>query len=145
MRHISLATLLITRSLILAGCSSSSDTTAPSFNGKWVIFLNSTTEFPTEFDMNLQRAGDMLSSDNKNTVDNINCVSPEDTVGDLTQGTIKGDQFLLGLAIDSGTPNAQGIRFTGVVAKSRATITGTYESDPGARFEGKTGSLQRAS
>ena len=145
MRHVSLATVLIALSVALAGCSSSSDTTAPSFNGKWVIFLNSATEFPTEFDMTLQRAGDMLSSDNTNTVDNINCVSPEDTVGDLTQGTIKRDQFVLGLAIDNGTPDAQGIRLTGVVAKSRASITGTYESDPGACFEGKTGSLQRAS
>jgi hypothetical protein len=141
MRHFSVAALFIALSLVLAGCFGSSDTTPPSFNGKWVIFLNSATEFPppTEFDMNLQRARDVLSSDNANTIDNIGCVPAGDTVGDRTQGNIKGNQFILGLAIDNRTPNAQGIRFTGTVSKNRATITGTCESDPGICFEGETG------
>ena len=95
--------------------------------------------------MTLQRAGDMLSSDNTNTVDNINCVSPEDTVGDLTQGTIKGDQFVLGLAIDNGTPNAQGVRFTGVVAKSRATSRERTNLIQVRVLKGKLEALQRAS
>lgn len=128
----------------LCGCSSSNTSgTTASFNGKWTVMLDPGNEFPPhpEFDLNLTRSRDTISSDSVNTVDNLECVPPQDLLNNISSGSVKGDQFMLGIAIDNGTPNAQGIRLTGTVAKNHSTVTGTYESDPGLCFEGKTGNF----
>ena len=129
-------------SVSLSGCSNSgSSGLSPSFNGKWTVMLEPGNTFPPhpEVDMNLTQTGGTLSSDANNTVDNLDCVAPQDPPNDSTSGSINGEQFMLAISIGNGTPNAQGVRLTGTVAKNHGAVTGSYESDPGPCFGGKTG------
>jgi hypothetical protein len=128
----------------LCGCSSSNTSgTTASFNGKWTVMLDPGNEVPPapEIDFNLTRSGDTISSDSEDTVDNLECVPPQDLLNNISSGSVKGDQFMLGIAIDNGTPNAQGVRLMGTVGKDHSSVTGTYESDPGPCFGGKTGTF----
>jgi hypothetical protein len=135
--------VVVLASVMFTGCSNSasSNGTSPSFNGKWVVEIDPGNAFPPhpEFDFNLTRTGDTLSSDSDNTIDNLDCVPSEELLDDSTSGSVRGNQFMLGMAIANGTPDAQGIRLTGTVAKNHSSVSGTYESDPGPCFSGKTG------
>jgi hypothetical protein len=128
----------------LCGCSSSNTGgTTASFSGKWTVMLDPGNEVPSapEIDFNLMRSGDTISSDSGNTVDDLECVPPEEVLNNISSGSVKGDQFMLGVAIDNGTSNAQGVRLMGTVGKDHSSVTGTYESDPGPCFGGKTGTF----
>lgn len=126
--------------IVLSGCTGSgSGSTASQFvAGKWGIRL--VPRFPSQLadlDMNLTLAGDTISSDSKNTTDNMTCGGVNLlNHADSTMGTVKGNQFNLAFTINSET-----ITMTGTISPAGEGVSGNFTSSGGPCLNGGSGTF----
>jgi hypothetical protein len=134
-----LALTIVLCSCTGSGSGSGSGGTTPFVAGKWSITLEPSIPGQlANLDINFTQAGDTISSDKKNTTDNMICPgsgNPLDRVNS-SMGTVRGNQFNLVFTV-----NGETITMSGTISPAGVGVSGNFTSSGGPCLNGDSGTF----